>query len=125
MPADLTYDISELDALASRLTRLGDQMSSDGRLGDVGADEVNSSEVSDALDDFADNWDDKRTEVAQSLAALSEMVAQAVEAFDGADRELAAKAREIIEQQEQEQADAEQEQAEQRESVTDPGGAAR
>lgn len=98
--ADLTYDVTELVELGNRLTRLSGDLERDGRLPPVGRDEVNSSEIVDALQDFAGDWDDKREEVAISLESLGEMVDQAVEAFTGADQELAAKAREIIEQNE-------------------------
>lgn len=101
---DLTYDVSELRELGTRLRRLSSDLDRDGRLPAVGRDEVNSAAVVDALQDFAGDWDDKRHEVATSLDSLGDMVDQAVEAFTEADRELAQRAREVIEQQQVEDA---------------------
>lgn len=115
--ADLSYDISALTALGARMRRLGTELDADGGLGSVGTSDVNSSDVRSALEEFADNWDDKRTETSTSLSSLAEMVDKAVESFTEADKELAAKAREILEQREQQQTSQEAAQGRERDRI--------
>ena len=89
----------------------------DGGLGSVSTAEVNSSDVRSALEEFADNWDDKRTETSKSLSSLAEMVGKAVETFTEADKELAAKAREILEQRQTQQTSQEAAQGRERDRI--------
>lgn len=102
--ADLSYDISALSGLGSRMRRLSGELDHDGALGTVDTADVNSSDVRSALEEFADNWDDKRTETSKSLASLAEMVEKSVETFTEADKELAQKATEILDQRAADQA---------------------
>lgn len=115
--ADLSYDITALTALGTKMRRLSSELDADGGLGSVSTAEVNSSDVRSALEEFADNWDDKRTETSKSLSSLAEMVDKAVETFTEADKELAAKAREILEQRETQQTSQEAAQGRERDRI--------
>lgn len=94
--ADLTYNLDELTALGDDLERLATQLRSDGDLQDVGLDEVASSRVQDALANFADDWDNKREELANDVSAVAEMAKTAASGFRENDDELADAVRELL-----------------------------
>ena len=94
---DLAYAREDLEQLGSELKALADELHDDGRLADVGVDDVAHSKVVSALEDFAGDWDDKRKALADSLTAISDMAVQTSEAFGEADAELAKQVREAVE----------------------------
>ncbi|TPQ22079.1 WXG100 family type VII secretion target [Streptomyces sporangiiformans] len=48
-----------------------------------------SGEISEAMDKFADNWDDYRTKMIESLGSVGKLVANTVDGFTGTDAALA------------------------------------
>ncbi|MBE7324223.1 hypothetical protein IEQ44_06125 [Nocardioides sp. Y6] len=97
MSDDLAYARTDLDQLGTELKTLSQELRNDGQLSDVGVDEVAHQTVVDALGDFANDWDDKREALAESLEAISEMAIKASETFGEADADLAKAVREALE----------------------------
>ncbi|AQS68198.1 WXG100 family type VII secretion target [Streptomyces sp. NPDC096094] len=48
-----------------------------------------SGEISDAMGDFVDNWDDYRTRMIESLESVGKLVTNTIDGFTGADAALA------------------------------------
>lgn len=82
MPAGpYTYDLAELDRVASGLSRLAtdyDTSSSDFS-GVTGA--LGSADVRDALDDFTDNWERKRAKQTSMLRSANEALERIVAGY--------------------------------------------
>lgn len=97
MSHDLAYAREDLNQLGSELETLSTQLKNDGRLADVGLEDVAHEKVIDALSDFASDWDDKREALANSLQAISEMAKTTSETFGEADADLAKAVREALE----------------------------
>lgn len=95
--SDLTYSISALENLGTGLADLAADLRSDGGLDHVTTEQVNSQRIVDALDNFADDWDDKRETLARSIESIGEMATTAAEGFADADAQLAAEVREAFE----------------------------
>ncbi len=88
---DLEYAVADLRALGKRLHSLRDGLASDGPLCHVDKYDVNSRHVIDALNEFANDWDDKREGLAKSLGSLGDMVTKAADSFTAVDEDLAKK----------------------------------
>lgn len=97
--SDLQYSVSALDTLGSDLASLADDLRNDGRLGDVDRDDVAVQRVADALADFADDWDDNREELANNVENVGSLASEAAATLSQADQDLAAKARELFEEE--------------------------
>lgn len=87
--ADLTYDVSELERLGSGLQRTHQNLEHDKNLKDYGRDELGHAKVASAVDDFVNDWDDKRNRLTKSVGELAEMASKSAETFSKADRDLA------------------------------------
>jgi uncharacterized protein YukE len=48
-----------------------------------------SGEISDAMDEFVDNWDDYRAKMIESLESVGKLVTNTINGFTGADAALA------------------------------------
>jgi hypothetical protein len=97
--ADLQYSLQLLTGLGRELTGLAGAMN--GTTGNRwDREQVGSPQVADALDRFAENWDDKRELLTRSLEEVGEMATSSAETFREVDDELAAKVQEILEVQE-------------------------
>lgn len=48
-----------------------------------------SGEISDAMGEFVDNWDDYRTKMLESLESVGKLVTNTINGFTGADAALA------------------------------------
>lgn len=82
------HQVSELHSLASRLNCLADELS--GLKGQLRGYEavIGHPEVNRALRDFADNWDDKRKGLLDSLEQLSGYVKVAADTYAGVSTDL-------------------------------------
>lgn len=98
MTDTLTYATDELSALGTHLERLAVDLLDDGRLGHVDRYDVNEPSVVDALGDFASDWENKREELAGNVEAIGKLASEAARTFGDADRDLARKAAEILEE---------------------------
>jgi predicted nucleic acid-binding Zn-ribbon protein len=87
--ADLTYNSGDLEILGDQLTDLTGKLKDDGRLKELNREEVGHNKVADAIDDFVNDWDDKRKKLTQKVEALAEMASKSHEEFTKADLELA------------------------------------
>ncbi len=87
--ADLTYNSTDLEGLGTDLTRITSDLKNDNDLKDVDISDVAHQTVVDAINDFVNDWDDKRKKLTNKVEALAEMASQSSEKFDQADRELA------------------------------------
>ena len=70
---DLEYAVADLRALGKRLHSLRDGLASDGPLCHVDKYDVNSRHVIDALNEFANDWDDKREGLARQEEQTDEI----------------------------------------------------
>jgi hypothetical protein len=98
--ADLEYSIDLLDGFGGRLVTLGKSMKDDKALDDLGRDELGHQRLVDAVQDFNDHWDDNRELVGNKVENLGKMASQSAEAFTEADKKLADKVADIIEENE-------------------------
>ncbi|CAM5270463.1 WXG100 family type VII secretion target [Streptomyces griseomycini] len=48
-----------------------------------------SGEISEAMGDFVDNWDDYRTKMIESLEGVGKLITNTIDGFTGADAALA------------------------------------
>jgi predicted nucleic acid-binding Zn-ribbon protein len=87
---DLTYNSGDLATLGDQLGDIADKLDNDKRYKGYDKDEVAHQKVADAIDDFVNDWDDKRNKLKDKVAALGEMARKSHEEFDKADLELAA-----------------------------------
>lgn len=96
--SDLAYSITALTNLGTGLANLAGDLRSDGGLDNVSVEQVNSQRVVDAIDDFADDWDDNRESLARSIESIGKLASKAAETFADADRQLATEVREMFEE---------------------------
>jgi hypothetical protein len=87
--ADLTYNSGDLSVLGDQLADITTRLKDDGRLKSYDRADVAHRKVADAIDDFVNDWDDKRKKLTEKVEALSEMAKKSDEEFTKADRELA------------------------------------
>ena len=88
--ADLTYNSGDLQTLGDQLGDLTTKLKDDGRLKEYNKSDVAHNKVAEAIDDFVNDWDDKRKKLTDKVEALGEMARKSHEEFDKADLELAA-----------------------------------
>ncbi|KQX75018.1 MULTISPECIES: hypothetical protein [Aeromicrobium] len=87
--ADLTYNSGDLETLGAQLKDLHGKLKDDGRLKELNKEEVGHTKVAEAIDDFVNDWDDKRKKLNDKVEALGEMASKSSEEFTKADLELA------------------------------------
>lgn len=88
--ADLTYNSGDLSVLGDQLADITTRLKDDGRLKNYDRNDVAHRKVIDAIDDFVNDWDDKRKKLTEKVEALAEMAKKSDEEFTKADLELAA-----------------------------------
>lgn len=89
MAADLTYNSGDLETLGDQLGDLHGKLKDDGRLKELNKEEVGHNKVAEAIDDFVNDWDDKRNKLNDKVEALAKMASSSSEEFTKADLELA------------------------------------
>lgn len=90
--ADIRVDPAALEALAQRLAYLAAQFEGLGDLMEDFERASGSKEVTRRLEDFADNWSDKRPKVVQQLQKLAGIAAGAACYYREREAALAAEA---------------------------------
>lgn len=88
--ADLTYNSGDLQTLGDQLGDLTTKLKDDGRYKEYNKNDVAHNKVAEAIDDFVNDWDDKRNKLTDKVDALGEMARKSHEEFEKADLELAA-----------------------------------
>lgn len=94
--ADLSYALQQLNDLGRQLNGLADAMNGTAARTRWDPEEIGHPSVSDALDDFAGAWDDKRDRLTHSLHSVADMATQSASTFQGVDDQLAAKVEQIL-----------------------------
>ncbi len=88
--ADLTYNSGDLATLGDQLGDITSKLKDDGRLKSYDKADVAHNKVAEAIDDFVNDWDDKRNKLTDKVEALGEMARKSHEEFTKADLDLAA-----------------------------------
>lgn len=94
---DLSYDLAAIQSLGSELLTIADVMNGNSAVVQYDEPDVGHERVHSALEEFADNWDDKREQLTESLKAVGGMALQAADVLKEADDALAAEVRKIME----------------------------
>jgi malate synthase len=94
---DLTYDPERLSTLASNLGDITDDLKNDRDLKSYDVEDVSHQTVADAIDDFVNDWDDKRNKLLEKVESLAEMADKSHEQFEQVDLDLAAALKEETE----------------------------
>ena len=82
------HDVGELQDLASRLSGLAEEFEGlDDRMEGFEA-EVGHRDVAKALDDFANNWSDKREKLVKEMRELAGYVKIAADTYAGVENDL-------------------------------------
>jgi predicted protein tyrosine phosphatase len=97
--ADLSYSLELLNGMGRELTALADALEGNTQRTSWDAEEVGHRKVSDALEDFADSWDDRRELLTKALRDVGRMATDSATTFKEIDDELAADVRGIMEPQ--------------------------
>jgi hypothetical protein len=95
--ADLAYSLDLLRNLGRELTGLADAMDGTAARTSWDRDEVGHRRVADALEGFADSWDDKRERLTASLRDVGTMATESAQTFQDVDDQLAAEVAGILE----------------------------
>ena len=88
--AELEVDIAALRNMAGRLKGLKEEFESQDALTSGHQHAVGSPEIAGALDDFADNWSDKRKELGEMLEEVAGYAVMAADAYAETEQALAA-----------------------------------
>ena len=93
----IEYSLELIRGLGNDLHTVADVM--DGRNAAAQYDEVDvGRQVTDALDHFADNWDDKRELLTKSMRNVGDMAQGTADSFEEFDQEMASAVRTILEE---------------------------
>lgn len=87
---DLSYDKERLSTLATQLSKITGNLKDDGDLKSYDVDQVAHQKVANAIDDFVNDWDDKRNKLVEKVESLADLAAKSHEQFDQVDLDLAA-----------------------------------
>lgn len=87
---DLTYDSERLANLSTQMGTISGNLHDDRDLKSYDVEEVGHHKVADAIDDFVNDWDDKRNKLIEKVDALAEMASTSHENFTQVDLDLAA-----------------------------------
>ena len=88
--ADLAYNAAELRELGSQLATIHRNLEGDKDLKSYNESDVAHHDVAEAIDDFVNDWDDKRNRLRDQIADLSEMATQSADEYQSKDRDVAA-----------------------------------
>jgi len=88
--ADLTYDPDRLATLASQLGAITQNLKSDRDLKGYDVEDVSHQKVADAIDDFVNDWDDKRNKLTEKVESIGQMAEKSHDEFTKVDLDLAA-----------------------------------
>ena len=80
---------AELKEISRSVGKLKSQFEHAKDLVDSYGTEIGSSDVTSALDDFADDWKKKRKQLCEGLEFLGKTAGAAAKAYDGLDQHLA------------------------------------
>lgn len=87
---DLTYDSERLATLSGQMSTISGNLHDDRALKSYDIDQVGHRKVADAIDNFVNDWDDKRNKLIEKVDALAEMASTSHENFTQVDLDLAA-----------------------------------
>lgn len=88
MSGHLKVDTGDLRTAGTSLRSVATEFSGAGDIADGYADAVGHGGLAERLRDFADEWDDRRAEMTESIAALAEVASKAGELYDEIESEL-------------------------------------
>lgn len=97
MSGDLAYSLGLLRRLGTDLSDLSDVLDGSAARVHHDAEDVGHRSVFDALERFADSWDDKRELLTRSLRDIGAMATESASTFEEVDEKLAAKVRQALE----------------------------
>lgn len=87
---DLSYDSDRLSDLATQLTKITGNLKDDRKLKSYDIEQVAHEKVAEAIDNFVNDWDDKRNKLVEKVESLAEMATTSHEQFEQVDLDLAA-----------------------------------
>ena len=85
----LIVDLLAMDAARIDVARIHSEFAEAGDRSDALADAVGHPRLADRVQAFVDNWDHRRSELAEQLAVVRDDLHGIVSGFEEADRELA------------------------------------
>ncbi|WP_419996880.1 hypothetical protein [Streptomyces boninensis] len=83
--SDLIVDYSELESLKKNFATLSREFNNCGSNQDSMGDAYGSYAIRNAMEDFADNWDDHRKELTDQLKKTEEHVKKIIKGFNKVD----------------------------------------
>ncbi|WP_165984755.1 hypothetical protein [Streptomyces sp. YIM 98790] len=86
---DLSIRYQEVRDLGLGLEIVAGELEASEDIAEDYAEQVSHDDLADALEEFASNWSDKRTELVESIRAVAWMAELAGDTFQGLDRDLA------------------------------------
>jgi hypothetical protein len=95
--ADLRYSLELLHGLGRELKSLADDLDGTTRRTSWDAEDVGHRRVSNALEGFADSWDDRRELLTSALRDVGGMAEESATTFQEVDDRLAAEVRDVLE----------------------------
>lgn len=87
--SDLVVDYDKIEELGTGLETIRSELKNSESIAEEYGEDVSHSGLADALDDFADNWSDKRQEIVEQIGTLAEIAQGSAQAFRALDRALA------------------------------------
>ena len=87
--ADIRYDVGDLDSLAENLTTIKTSFDNAEKFSDEVSAAVGNAMLAGKVQDFADQWNDKRREMGEKVSDMAIFVSNARDAFQKVDDELA------------------------------------
>lgn len=87
---DLSYDSERLSNLATQLSKITGNLKNDKNLKKYDVEQVAHEKVAQAIDDFVNDWDDKRNKLVEKVESLADMASKSHEQFEQVDLDLAA-----------------------------------
>lgn len=86
--ADLIADFGVLGRSARSLTALHEEFAATSKTRAASRESLGSEQVSDAMADFAGNWDDTRASLMKSMLAVRDMTEHTLQGFRDMDDDL-------------------------------------
>jgi len=87
--ADITYDVGDLDSLAANLMTIKNSFDNAEKFSDAVSNAVGNAMLAGKVQDFADQWNDKRREMGEKVSDMATFVGNTRDAFQKVDSELA------------------------------------
>ncbi|MGP3972153.1 hypothetical protein [Streptomyces sp. 6N223] len=86
---DLVINYDEIEDLGTGLETIRSELENSEDIADEYAEDVSHGDLADALEEFADNWSDKRGEIIEEIGNLAEIARSVGEGFSTMDLQLA------------------------------------